>query len=134
MFSNMIISHIVDLKNTYGETRSPWRTPYSSRILMASSPPKRMYASILLKKRETHLRIEGPKLNIFIHSSICLCESESNAFLKSISRIRDLIFLLLVCFIRFRMLMMQDPMLPNYFTYECPKSLGKATRGYLVGN
>ena len=38
-----------------------------------------------------------------------LNKKESNAFLKSMSRIRDSIFFLLTCFRRFRILMMQDP-------------------------
>ena len=38
-----------------------------------------------------------------------LWERESKAFLKSKSRIRDSVFFLVAYFIRFRMLIMQDP-------------------------
>ena len=58
------------------------------------------------KKSETHLLMDCPKLNIFRHSSMYLWERESNAFLKSMSRMRDSIFFLLVNFIKFKMLMM----------------------------
>ena len=68
----------------------------------------------MLKKSETYFLMEGPKLNIFRHSSIYFCERESNAFLKSMSRIRDSIFFLLAYFMRFRMLIKLDPiMLPG---------------------
>ena len=61
------------------------------------------------KKSETHFLMDCPKLNIFRNSSMYLWERESNAFLKSMSRIRDSIFFLLAYFMRFKMLIMQDP-------------------------
>ena len=56
--------------NTYGETTSPWGTPCSKSIFLVSSPPRRMYASLLKNKRETHFRMDDPKLKSFRHSSI----------------------------------------------------------------
>ena len=83
---------------------------------------------------------DGPKLNILRHSSMYLCERESNAFLKSMSRIRD--FLPVDMFHE-----VQDVndvgsnndsrhvgllLLPSYFTDEGTEPLGNATRGKLV--
>ena len=76
-----------------------------------------MHASLVQKKRKTHLRMNVQNLKIFKHSSMYLCERESNAFRKSMSRIRDSIFFLLLCF---RMLMMQDPIrLPGIYAFCC---------------
>ena len=61
------------------------------------------------KKSDTYFLTDGPKLNIFRPLLVYLFDRESNAFLKSMSRIRDSSFFLLADFMRFRMLIIQDP-------------------------
>ena len=84
------------------------------------SPPGRLYASLMQKKRETNFQMDGPKLNMLRHSLLYLCERELNTFLKLMSRIRDSIFFLLVCFMRFKMLIMHGPIkLPGTYAFCC---------------
>ena len=69
-----------------------------------------MYASLLVKKSLIHLLIDSPKLNIFKQFSMYLWVRLSKAFLKSIRSINDSICFLLACFIRLRILIIQEPM------------------------
>ena len=102
---------------TYGETTSFQGNPCSSRPFLVNSPSGRMQASLLLNKRETHLQTKHPKLNIFRRFSMCLYESQSKAFRRWMSMIRVLSFFLLVWSIRFRMLIIHDPIkLPGTYS------------------
>ena len=64
----LIYNNLTDKIKTYRETTSTC----SNRIFLVNSVLRRMYASLLLKKREPHIRIKGPKLNILRHSLMYL--------------------------------------------------------------
>ena len=111
----LIINNSTPNMNTNGDTASPLGTPCSRRIYLLIC----LQGGWCWRK----LMTDGPKLNILRHSSMYLCERESNAFLKSMSRIRDSIFFILACFIRFMLMMMQDPItfLGTYAFCFCPQ-------------
>ena len=95
---------------------------------------------MLQNKSETHFLMDGPKFNIFRHSSIYLWESESYAFMKSVSMIKDSIFLQLTYEVQNVDNIWSNYiaghigllLLPYYSTYQRPKPLSDTAWGKLV--
>ena len=90
---------------------SPWGTPCSRFILSVRCPPNKICASLFLRNVLIQVTISGPKPRVVSVLYMKLCDMESKALRKSMSKIRADFFFEIVFLMRFIRLMMQLPML-----------------------
>ena len=115
----------------YGDITSPCGTPCSRFMQSVKCPPRRICASLFRRKVLIHVMMSGPKPSVLSVLNIKVCDKESNAFLKSMSRMSPDFFVLMVFLIKLMRLMRQLPMLLCLMYAFCCHPIIDSTAGFI---